>query len=95
MSETIEATTGPDGNVDAKFDGEALDLNGYTASPLHFPIAKLQLKRKKKPEKDGGQVYYFLHPSWSSRIEVYTRPEDIPGMEKLVDALLAADVKTF
>ena len=95
MSEKVEATTGPEGNVQITFDGEALELVGYTASVLHFPIPKLGLKRKKKPEKDGGQTYYFVHPLSTSRIEVYTRPEDIPGMEKLIEALLAANVKTF
>jgi hypothetical protein len=36
-----------------------------------------------------------VHPLSSSRIEVYTRPDDIRGMEKLVESLLAANVATF
>ena len=95
MSEKVEATTGPEGNVHATFDGEALELVGYTASNLRFPKEKLRLKRKKKPEKDGGQTYYFVHPLSTGRIEVYTRPEDIPGMEGLIEALLAVNVEAF
>jgi len=95
VSDKIDVKGGPESNVQITFDGEALELVGYTATVLHLPKGKLRLKRKKKPEKDGGQVMYFVHPLSSSRIEIYFKPEDLAGMEKLVDALLAADVDTF
>jgi hypothetical protein len=93
VSDTIEATTGPDGQVKCAFDGEALELTGVTASVLHLPVNTLNVKKKKKPDKDGGQVYYYVTPLLSSRVELYTRPDDIAGMEALNAALLAAGAK--
>jgi hypothetical protein len=37
VSEKVEATTGPDGNVQATFDGEALELVGSTTRPEDIP----------------------------------------------------------
>lgn len=93
MSENVEATTGPEGQVKCTFDGEALELTGVTASVLHLPVKTLNVKKKKKPDKDGGQVYYYVTPLLSSRVELYTRPDDITGMEALNEALLAAGAK--
>jgi hypothetical protein len=93
VSEKIEAKAGPDGEVQCVFDGDALELLGYTASVMHFPISQVNLKRKKKPEKDGGQTIYVVVPTWSSRIELYFQPSELPNMEKLVDGLFAAGAK--
>ena len=93
MADAITAITGPEGNVTCSFDGDALELTGYTASIVHLPVGSLRYKKKKKPDKDGGQVYYFVTPLLSSRVELYTRPDDIPAMEELIEAVLAAGAK--
>ena len=95
MSETITAKAGDDGDVQCTFDGDALELIGYTASVVHIPVAKVNIKRKKKPEKDGGQVIYFVTSLLSSRVELYFQPSEVANMEKLVTALLAAGAKTI
>ena len=93
MSETVAANAGPDGSVKCTFDGEALELVGYSAAVLHLPLAKLYVKKKKKPEKDGGQTIYFVTPLLTSRVELYFQPTELPNMEALVDALHTAGVK--
>lgn len=95
MSDTIEVMAGPKANVKCTFDGEALELVGYTAAVVHLPVADVNVKRKKKPEKDGGQVFYFVSRLLTSRVELYLQPSEVPNMEKLVDALLAAGAGTF
>jgi len=95
VSEKIEVMAGPKANVKCTFDGEALELTGYTAAIVHLPVADVNVKRKKKPEKDGGQVYYFVTRLLSSRVELYLQPSEVANMEKLVEALLAAGAGTF
>jgi hypothetical protein len=93
MADAGKPTTGPEGQVQCSFEGDALELTGYTAAIVHLPVGSLRVKRKKKPEKDGGQVFYFVSPLLSSRVELYTRPDDIAGMETLIEAVLAAGAK--
>lgn len=93
MSEAIEVTTGHERQVKRTFDGEALELTGVTGSILHLPVNTLNVKVKKKPEKDGGQVFYYVTPLLTSRVELSTHPEDIAGMEAVNAALLAAGAK--
>jgi hypothetical protein len=95
VAEKIEVNAGPEGQVKCTFDGEALELVGYIASVVTLPTAKVSVKRKKKAEKDGGQVFYFVSPLLSSRVELYLQPTEVANMERLVDALLAAGAGTF
>jgi hypothetical protein len=95
VSETIEVMAGPKANVKCTFDGEALELIGVSATIIHLPVADVNIKRKKKPEKDGGQVFYFVSRLLTSRVELYLQPSEVANMEKLVDALLAAGAKTI
>jgi hypothetical protein len=95
VSETLQVMAGPNANVKCTFDGEALELVGYTAEVVKLPVAQVNVKRKKKPEKDGGQVFYFVSRLLSSRVELYIQPPEVANMDKLVDALLAAGAGTF
>ncbi|MSO79327.1 MAG: hypothetical protein EXQ79_06935 [Acidimicrobiia bacterium] len=95
MSDTIEVMAGPKANVKCTFDGETLELVGYTAEIVRLPVADVNVKRKKRPEKDGGQVFYFLSRLLTSRVELYLQPAAVADMDTLVDALLAAGAGTF
>ena len=95
MADTITVNAGPDGQVKCTFDGETLELVGWIAQVVQIPVAKVNVKRKKKPEKDGGQVFYFVSTLLTSRVELYLQPAEVANMDKLVDALLAAGAGTF
>jgi hypothetical protein len=95
VAEIIEAKAGEQGEIQCTFDGEALEITGYTASVLHIPVAEVNIKRKKKPEKNGSQIIYFVTRLLTSRVEPEFTPTEVPHMEKLVVALLDAGAKTI
>ena len=91
MSDKIEAKAGPEGQVLCSFDGQVLELLGTGPSgSIKIAAAQARMKPKKKPEKDGGQVWYFLGPGMTGRQEMYFAPAELESMQKLVDALKAA-----
>jgi hypothetical protein len=91
VSETIEAKAGPKGEVPLTFDGTLLEIFGVgPAGSLRLRADGVRVKKKKKPDKDGGQVAYFLGDGMSGRVELYFAPSELDNMQKMIDALLAA-----
>jgi hypothetical protein len=96
VSDTIEAKAGPAGEIVCTYGGDGfVRITGYSAEVVALNTGSLRIKRKKKPEKNGGQEIYLVSPSATSRIELTFEPAELERMEQLVEALFAAGAKTI
>ena len=89
MSEIISAKAGNNEPfVWCDFDGRVLEV--WNAPSERYLANGLTLQ-KRKDEKDGGATI-FLVPR-GRRLELYFGPDEVPNMERLLAALVAAGMQ--
>jgi hypothetical protein len=90
VSETIEVKA--DQGILCSFDGRVFELWGWGPSDRYL-AKQLVLMKKRKEGKDGRVTLNLKADGAARRLELSFEAGDVPGMERLVQAMLEAGLR--